>query len=34
MRIAAQLFTILLHLGGVGLLLLGILDSSYLVALG
>lgn len=31
MRIAA-LFTILLHLGGVGLLLLGILDSSYLVA--
>lgn len=27
-----HLFTMLLHLGGVGLLLLGILDSSYLVA--
>jgi len=32
MRFAAHLFTILLHLGGLGLLLLGILDSSFLVA--
>jgi len=31
MRFAAHLFTILLHLGGLGLLL-GILDSSFLVA--
>jgi membrane protein YqaA with SNARE-associated domain len=32
MRVVSHLFTLLLHLGGVGLLLLGILDSSYLVA--
>jgi membrane protein YqaA with SNARE-associated domain len=32
MRVVAHLFTWLLHLGGVGLLLLGIFDSSYLVA--
>jgi len=32
MRVLAHLYTWLLHLGGVGLLALGILDSSYLVA--
>jgi len=32
MRIAAHLFGILLHLGGVGLLVLGVFDSSYLFA--
>lgn len=32
MRWAAHLFTILLHAGGVGLLVLGVLDSSFLFA--
>jgi membrane protein YqaA with SNARE-associated domain len=32
MRVVSHLFAWLLHLGGVGLLVLGIFDSSYLVA--
>jgi membrane protein YqaA with SNARE-associated domain len=32
MRFASHLFVVLIKLGGVGLLILGVLDSSYLVA--